>query len=137
MRVLEPPNSESQELDPDSIPQAPVVSWFFGNEEFMLGMGEAQFAQLLWENLTYSPSGGPALAWALQERWRVAAEKSKAESAQRSLEEQRKVMVQQISMEREELERAKVSPAPHPAADPTIPARGHSLPSLPLHRAPC
>uniref|UniRef100_A0A8C6RZM9 Fas binding factor 1 n=1 Tax=Nannospalax galili TaxID=1026970 RepID=A0A8C6RZM9_NANGA len=43
----------------------------------------------------------------LQERWRVTAEKSKAESAQRTLEEQRKVMVQQISMEREELERAK------------------------------
>lgn len=53
----------------------------------------------------------------------MTAEKSKAESAQRTLEEQRKVMVQQISMEREELERAKVSPAPCPAADPTIPAK--------------
>ncbi|XP_055448202.1 fas-binding factor 1 isoform X1 [Psammomys obesus] len=42
-----------------------------------------------------------------QERWRVAAEKSKAESAQRTLEEQRRIMVQQMSMEREELERAK------------------------------
>lgn len=63
-----------------------------------------------------------ALSWALQERWRVAAEKSKAESAQRSLEEQRKVMVQQLSMEREELERAKVRPAPPSAADPTISA---------------
>ena len=52
----------------------------------------------------------------------MAAEKSKAESAQRSLEEQRKVMVQQLSMEREELERAKVSPAPPSAADPTISA---------------
>lgn len=45
------------------------------------------------------------------------AEQSKAESAQRTLEEQRKVMVQQIAMEREELERAKVSPdAPRLAA---------------------
>lgn len=52
----------------------------------------------------------------------MAAEKSKAESAQRSLEEQRKVMVQQLSMEREELERAKVRPAPPSAADPTISA---------------
>ncbi|XP_016833258.1 fas-binding factor 1 isoform X4 [Cricetulus griseus] len=42
-----------------------------------------------------------------QERWQVATEKSKAESAQRTLEEQRRLMVQQISMEREELERAK------------------------------
>ncbi|ELR47462.1 Fas-binding factor 1, partial [Bos mutus] len=42
-----------------------------------------------------------------QERWRVHAEQSKAEAAQRALEEQRKVMVQQIAMEREELERAK------------------------------
>ncbi|XP_074199823.1 fas-binding factor 1 isoform X9 [Camelus bactrianus] len=42
-----------------------------------------------------------------QERWRVSAEQSKAESVQRTLEEQRKVMVQQITMEREELERAK------------------------------
>ena len=45
-----------------------------------------------------------------QERWRLHAEQSKAESAQRALEEQRKVMGQQIAMEREELERAKVSP---------------------------
>ncbi|XP_043861394.1 fas-binding factor 1 [Dromiciops gliroides] len=42
-----------------------------------------------------------------QERWRVSAEQSKAESTQRSLEEQRRVMNQQLSMEREELERAK------------------------------
>lgn len=48
----------------------------------------------------------------------MTAEKSKAESAQRTLEEQRKIMVQQIAMEREELERAKVSPEPHPAAEP-------------------
>ncbi|XP_042639465.1 fas-binding factor 1 [Orycteropus afer afer] len=41
------------------------------------------------------------------ERWRVSAEQFKAESAQRSLEEQRKAMVQQTAMEREELERAK------------------------------
>lgn len=46
------------------------------------------------------------------------AERSKAESMQRALEEQRKVMVQQITMEREELERAKVSPAPHPLLTP-------------------
>lgn len=39
------------------------------------------------------------------------AEQSRAESTQRALEEQRKVMVQQISMEREELEKAKVSAA--------------------------
>lgn len=37
------------------------------------------------------------------------AEQSRVESMQRALEEQRKVMVQQISMEREELEKAKVS----------------------------
>ncbi|XP_074080636.1 fas-binding factor 1 isoform X2 [Macrotis lagotis] len=42
-----------------------------------------------------------------QERWRVSAEQSKAESTQRSLEEQRRVMNQQLNMEREELERAK------------------------------
>ncbi|XP_040606004.1 fas-binding factor 1 isoform X2 [Mesocricetus auratus] len=42
-----------------------------------------------------------------QERWQVASEKSKAESAQRTLEDQRRLMVQQISMEREELEKAK------------------------------
>ncbi|XP_006869733.1 PREDICTED: fas-binding factor 1 [Chrysochloris asiatica] len=42
-----------------------------------------------------------------QERWRVSAEQSKAESAQRCLEEQRKVLAQQTAMEREELERAK------------------------------
>ena len=35
------------------------------------------------------------------------AEQSRVESAQRALEEQRKVMVQQIAMEREELEKAK------------------------------
>lgn len=63
---------------------------------------------------------------ALQERWRVAAEKTKAESAQHTLEEQRKIMVQQIAMEREELERAKVRPDPPPAAEPTDPAQGHS-----------
>lgn len=41
----------------------------------------------------------------------MSAEQSKAESTQRALEEQRKVMAQQMAMEREELERAKVSPA--------------------------
>lgn len=45
-----------------------------------------------------------------QERWRATAEQSKVEAAQRALEEQRKVVVQQMAMEREELERAKVSP---------------------------
>ncbi|XP_053565156.1 fas-binding factor 1 [Bombina bombina] len=42
-----------------------------------------------------------------QERWRVSAEQAKVESLQRSLEEQRRVMTQQMAMEREELERAK------------------------------
>lgn len=66
----------------------------------------------------------------------MAAEKSKAESAQRTLEEQRKIMVQQVAMEREELERAKVSAEPHPAAEPSAPAR-HSLGPHYPHRAPC
>lgn len=43
-----------------------------------------------------------------QERWRVTAEQSKVESLQRSLEEQRRLMTQRLSMERAELERAKV-----------------------------
>ncbi|KAM6104800.1 fas-binding factor 1 homolog [Pterocles gutturalis] len=42
-----------------------------------------------------------------QERRRAAAEQSKVESLQRSLEEQRRMMTQQLSMERAELERAK------------------------------
>ncbi|NXN12575.1 FBF1 factor, partial [Indicator maculatus] len=42
-----------------------------------------------------------------QERWKAAAEQSKVESLQRSLEEQRRVMTHQLSMERAELERAK------------------------------
>ncbi|CAL8270723.1 unnamed protein product [Lota lota] len=42
-----------------------------------------------------------------KERWRVAAEQAKAESSQRSLEEERRSLDQHISMEREELERAK------------------------------
>ncbi|MEE6527161.1 hypothetical protein FKM82_028305, partial [Ascaphus truei] len=42
-----------------------------------------------------------------QERWRVSSEQTKMESLQRSLEEQRRVMTQQLAMEREELERAK------------------------------
>ncbi|XP_045425914.1 fas-binding factor 1 isoform X2 [Lemur catta] len=41
------------------------------------------------------------------ERWRVRAEQSKVESMQHTLEEQRKVMAQQMAMERAELERAK------------------------------
>ncbi|XP_077107894.1 fas-binding factor 1 isoform X4 [Ranitomeya variabilis] len=42
-----------------------------------------------------------------QERWRVSAEQAKVQTLQRSLEEEKRVMTQQISMEREELERAK------------------------------
>ncbi|XP_078242138.1 fas-binding factor 1 isoform X5 [Pogona vitticeps] len=42
-----------------------------------------------------------------QERWRITTEQSKAESLQHSLEEQRRVMTQQLAMERAELERAK------------------------------
>ncbi|KAM9745736.1 fas-binding factor 1 homolog isoform 4-T4 [Menidia menidia] len=42
-----------------------------------------------------------------KERWKVTAEQAKAESVQRSLEEERRVLTMQISMEREELERAK------------------------------
>ncbi|NWI16339.1 FBF1 factor, partial [Crypturellus soui] len=42
-----------------------------------------------------------------QERWRATAEQSRVESLQHSLEEQRRIMTQQLSMERAELERAK------------------------------
>ncbi|XP_059804883.1 fas-binding factor 1 homolog isoform X7 [Hypanus sabinus] len=42
-----------------------------------------------------------------KERWRASAEQSKVESLQRSLEEERKLMNQHFSIEREELERAK------------------------------
>ncbi|KAM4673920.1 fas-binding factor 1 homolog isoform 1-T1 [Amazona ochrocephala] len=42
-----------------------------------------------------------------QERWRLVAEQSKAELLQHSLEEQRRGMTQQLSMERAELEREK------------------------------
>lgn len=58
------------------------------------------------------PGATGSLSARPQERWRVSAEQSKAESAQRALEEQRKVTAQQLAMEREELERAKVS-QPH------------------------
>ncbi|XP_008414884.2 fas-binding factor 1 homolog isoform X3 [Poecilia reticulata] len=44
-----------------------------------------------------------------KERWKVTAEQAKAESTQRGLEEERRVFTMQISMEREELERAKSS----------------------------
>lgn len=66
-----------------------------------------------------------------QERWRVSAEQSKAESTQRALEEQRRVKAQQMAMEREELERAKVSPAtPCSAATPAVVPKGaHPSPS--------
>lgn len=40
----------------------------------------------------------------------MTAEQAKAESTQRSLEEERCVLTTQISVEREELERAKVRP---------------------------
>ncbi|XP_073444012.1 fas-binding factor 1 isoform X2 [Dendrobates tinctorius] len=42
-----------------------------------------------------------------QERWRVSAEQAKVQTLQRSLEEEKRIMTQQITMEREELERAK------------------------------
>ncbi|XP_063327601.1 fas-binding factor 1-like isoform X3 [Pelmatolapia mariae] len=42
-----------------------------------------------------------------KERWKMTAEQAKAESTQRSLEEERRVLTTQISVEREELERAK------------------------------
>ncbi|XP_061567141.1 fas-binding factor 1 homolog isoform X2 [Cololabis saira] len=42
-----------------------------------------------------------------KERWKVTAETAKAESLQRGLEEERRVLNMQSSMEREELERAK------------------------------
>ncbi|NXT17975.1 FBF1 factor, partial [Syrrhaptes paradoxus] len=42
-----------------------------------------------------------------QERWKATAEQSKAESLQRSLEEERQMLTQQLSVQRAELERAK------------------------------
>nr|XP_019958607.1 PREDICTED: fas-binding factor 1 isoform X3 [Paralichthys olivaceus] len=42
-----------------------------------------------------------------KERWKVTGEQAKAESTQRGLEEERRSLTMQISMEREELERAK------------------------------
>ncbi|XP_072339107.1 fas-binding factor 1 homolog isoform X2 [Scyliorhinus torazame] len=42
-----------------------------------------------------------------KERWRATAEQTKVESVQRSLEEERRIMNQHFSIEREELERAK------------------------------
>ncbi|XP_075701729.1 fas-binding factor 1 [Rhinoderma darwinii] len=42
-----------------------------------------------------------------QERWRASAEQAKVQSLQRSLEEEKRIITQQIAMEREELERAK------------------------------
>lgn len=41
----------------------------------------------------------------------MSAEQAKAESAQRGLEEERRALMQRLSMEREELERAKVGGA--------------------------
>lgn len=63
------------------------------------------------------------------------AEQSRVESTQRALEEQRKVMVQQIAMEREELEKAKVSAA---TCDPCRkPKAAHCVTSPPCPRVPC
>lgn len=45
----------------------------------------------------------------LQDRWKITAEQAKAESTQRGLEGERHALSIQINMEREELERAKVS----------------------------
>ncbi|XP_048846889.1 fas-binding factor 1 homolog isoform X3 [Brienomyrus brachyistius] len=42
-----------------------------------------------------------------KERWRVSGEQAKAESAQRGLEEERRALMQRLSVEREELEKAK------------------------------
>ncbi|XP_075033908.1 fas-binding factor 1 [Mixophyes fleayi] len=42
-----------------------------------------------------------------QERWKVSAEQAKVESLQHPLEEQRRIMTQQMAMGREELDRAK------------------------------
>ncbi|XP_023067546.1 fas-binding factor 1 isoform X4 [Piliocolobus tephrosceles] len=65
-------------------------------------------ALLPWGLFSRAPAGMTALLTSPpQERWRVTAEQSKAESMQRSLEEQRKVTAQQMAMERAELERAK------------------------------
>ncbi|KAG2460823.1 FBF1 factor, partial [Polypterus senegalus] len=44
-----------------------------------------------------------------QERWRLAGEQAKVESLQTSIQEERKLLTQQLAMEREELEKAKVS----------------------------
>lgn len=49
-----------------------------------------------------------AFATVVQERWRATSEQTKVESVQRSLEEERRLMSQHFSIEREELERAKV-----------------------------
>lgn len=59
----------------------------------------------------------------------MTAEQSRAESTQRALEEQRKVMAQQMAIEREELERAKVSPAPGSAVGPPFPPDAHHAPT--------
>ncbi|KAM6121239.1 uncharacterized protein FYW35_005034, partial [Pterocles gutturalis] len=63
------------------------------------------------------PAGGPwsgAHEWRLsllcvwtQEQWKATVERSKAESLQRSLEEERQMMTQQLCVQRAELERAK------------------------------
>ncbi|TRY95729.1 hypothetical protein DNTS_022129, partial [Danionella cerebrum] len=52
-------------------------------------------------------SSSLSLSRGVQERWRVASEQAKAESSLRGLEEERRSVMQQLSMEREELDRAK------------------------------
>eukprot|EP00061_Rhincodon_typus_P010373 g34610.t1 len=52
---------------------------------------------------------GFVLCNSVQERWRATAEQTKVESVQRSLEEERRIMNQHFTIEREELERAKNS----------------------------
>lgn len=50
----------------------------------------------------------PFLCVQTQERWKAMVEKAQAESLQRSLEEQQKFMMQQLSMVQEEREKEKV-----------------------------
>lgn len=56
----------------------------------------------------------------------MSAEQSKAESMQRALEEQRKALGQQMAMEREELEKAKVSTALPSGSAPHVHHKGHA-----------
>lgn len=60
-----------------------------------------------------------------QERWKMTAEQAKAESTQRAVEGERRALSVQINMEREELERAKVSQVTATSTEPLL------LPLLP------